>query len=95
LFSSASKSHWKRFTLTVDPNRRVSQTGHLGSIQSLAGAITMPSADDSTQQVRKETRLFFFLIVVLFPVLSVAIVGGYGFFVWFLQMLLGPPGPPN
>ncbi|MDR6928180.1 periplasmic nitrate reductase, NapE protein [Pseudomonas sp. BE134] len=52
----------------------------------------MPSADDTTQQARKETRLFFFLIVVLFPLLSVAIVGGYGFFVWFLQMLLGPPG---
>jgi len=35
----------------------------------------MPSTDDSTQQVRKETRLFFFLIVVLFPLLSVAVVG--------------------
>jgi len=55
----------------------------------------MPSADDSTQQARKETRLFFFLIVILFPLLSVAIVGGYGFFVWFLQMLLGPPGSPH
>ncbi|WPN48742.1 MULTISPECIES: periplasmic nitrate reductase, NapE protein [unclassified Pseudomonas] len=55
----------------------------------------MPSMDDSTQRLRKETRLFYFLIIVLFPLLSVAIVGGYGFFVWFLQMLLGPPGPPN
>jgi nitrate reductase NapE len=51
--------------------------------------------DDSIRQARKETRLFLFLIVVLFPLLSVAIVGGYGFIVWFMQMLLGPPGPPN
>lgn len=55
----------------------------------------MPSMDDPTQRARKETRLFYFLIVVLFPLLSVAIVGGYGFIVWFMQMLLGPPGPPN
>ncbi|CAG8871844.1 MULTISPECIES: periplasmic nitrate reductase, NapE protein [Pseudomonas] len=55
----------------------------------------MPLTDDSPQRARKETRLFFFLIVIFFPLLSVAIVGGYGFFVWFLQMLLGPPGPPN
>ncbi|MNY55728.1 Periplasmic nitrate reductase protein NapE [compost metagenome] len=55
----------------------------------------MPSADEPAQRVRKETRLFLFLIVFLFPLLSVAIVGGYGFFVWFLQMLLGPPGPPH
>lgn len=55
----------------------------------------MPSADDASQRARKETRLFYFLIVVLFPALSVAVVGGYGFIVWFLQMLLGPPGPPH
>ncbi|HBI07822.1 MAG TPA: nitrate reductase [Erwinia persicina] len=33
--------------------------------------------------------------LVLFPLLSVALVGTYGFAVWFLQMLFGPPGPPN
>ncbi|MFI8744210.1 periplasmic nitrate reductase, NapE protein [Pseudomonas sp. NPDC077186] len=43
----------------------------------------------------KETRLFLFLVVCLFPLLSVALVGGYGFFIWFMQMLLGPPGPPS
>jgi nitrate reductase NapE len=32
--------------------------------------------------------------VVLAPVLAVAIVGGYGFIVWILQMIYGPPGPP-
>lgn len=43
----------------------------------------------------KETRLFVFLVVCLFPLLSVALVGGYGFIIWFMQMLLGPPGPPT
>ena len=31
------------------------------------------------------------LAVVLFPVLSVAIVGGYGFLVWMYQIVIGPP----
>lgn len=55
----------------------------------------MPLAEERKPERRKETRLFLFLVVCLFPLLSVAIVGGYGFLVWFLQMLYGPPGPPN
>ncbi|NLS11423.1 trimethylamine N-oxide reductase system protein TorE [Vibrio sp. SM6] len=40
-----------------------------------------------------EWKSFFFITVVLFPILSVALVGGYGFIVWFMQMfLIGPPG---
>ncbi len=42
---------------------------------------------------RDETRLFVFLIVFLFPILSVALVSGYGFIVWIVQMIFGPPGP--
>ena len=38
--------------------------------------------------------MFLFLTVVLAPVLAVAVVGGYGFVVWILQMIYGPPGPP-
>jgi nitrate reductase NapE len=38
--------------------------------------------------------MFLFLTVVLAPVLAVATVGGYGFVVWMLQMIFGPPGPP-
>ena len=45
---------------------------------------------------RDETRLFVFLIVFLFPILSVVIVAGYGFIVWISQMVIfGPPGPPG
>ncbi|MNG15647.1 Periplasmic nitrate reductase protein NapE [compost metagenome] len=48
-----------------------------------------PAADKG-----KETRLFLFLVICLFPLLSVAIVGGYGFLVWMIQLIAGPPGPP-
>lgn len=41
---------------------------------------------------RQEWRTFLLLTVVLIPLLSVLIVAGYGFSVWFLQMLFGPPG---
>ncbi len=40
-----------------------------------------------------EWKSFLFITVVLFPILSVALVGGYGFIVWMLQMFVfGPPG---
>jgi nitrate reductase NapE len=42
----------------------------------------------------RELVMFLFLTVVLAPVLAVATVGGYGFVVWMLQMIFGPPGPP-
>jgi periplasmic nitrate reductase NapE len=42
----------------------------------------------------RELEVFLFLTVVLAPVLAVAVVGGYGFVVWALQMIYGPPGPP-
>lgn len=44
---------------------------------------------------RHEFRLFVFLIVFLFPILAVAVVGGYGFIIWMSQIFMGPPGPPG
>ncbi|MDX5373945.1 MAG: periplasmic nitrate reductase, NapE protein [Pseudomonadaceae bacterium] len=55
----------------------------------------MPSPSTTPTSKAKETRLFLFLVVCLFPLLSVAIVGGYGFLVWILQIFTGPPGPPG
>jgi nitrate reductase NapE len=40
-----------------------------------------------------ELRAFLLLAVVLAPVLAVAIVSGYGFLVWMIQLIAGPPGP--
>jgi nitrate reductase NapE len=40
---------------------------------------------------RREFQLFLFLTVVLFPMLAVGLVAGYGFVVWMSQLVLGPP----
>lgn len=49
---------------------------------------------EASDRKGKELRLFVFLVVFLFPILAVAVVGGYGFIVWMSQLILGPPGPP-
>jgi nitrate reductase NapE len=61
------------------------------------GVTAVPN-DTADQPVSKseETRLFVFLLVFLFPLLSVLIVAGYGFAIWISQLVLfGPPGPPG
>ena len=40
---------------------------------------------------RQELLVFLFFTVVLAPLLSIAIVGGYGFVIWMYQLLSGPP----
>ena len=40
----------------------------------------------------QELRAFLFLSVVLAPVLAVGLVSGYGFLVWAVQLVTGPPG---
>lgn len=52
------------------------------------------AVDDSSGGA-KEWRLFIFIIVFLFPILSVMVVGGFGFIVWMYQLFAGPPGPPS
>jgi periplasmic nitrate reductase NapE len=37
----------------------------------------------------QELRAFLFLTVVTAPILSVAVVGGYGFFIWMYQLMTG------
>ncbi|WP_120994719.1 periplasmic nitrate reductase, NapE protein [Stutzerimonas urumqiensis] len=56
---------------------------------------TAPEHTDAAISKREESRLLVFLIVFLFPILSVALVGGYGFLVWITQMIFGPPGPSH
>jgi len=41
---------------------------------------------------KREFWAFILLTVVVAPVMSVVIVGGYGFLVWMYQVLAGPPG---
>lgn len=39
----------------------------------------------------RELATFLFLTILLAPILSVAIVGAYGFSIWMLQLIAGPP----
>jgi len=50
--------------------------------------------DEKTISKGREFRGFLFLTVILAPVLSVVLVGGYGFAIWMYQILAGPPGAP-
>jgi periplasmic nitrate reductase NapE len=52
-----------------------------------------PSSLTAAAEKKKEWRLFIFIIVFLFPILTVALVGAMGFSIWFYQLLMGPPGP--
>ena len=44
---------------------------------------------------REELFAFIVLAVLIWPVVAVGIVGGYGFIVWMYQIVFGPPGPPG
>jgi len=44
---------------------------------------------------REELFAFIVLAVLIWPVVAVAVVGGYGFSVWMYQIVAGPPGPPD
>ena len=45
--------------------------------------------------IRKGEERNAFLFIILAPVISVALVGGYGFLTWMYQLIVGPPGPPG
>jgi len=52
----------------------------------------MNQAITPEQQKKYERNTFIFLAVFLAPILSVIIVAGFGFAVWFSQLaFLGPP----
>lgn len=44
---------------------------------------------------RAEIVAFVILAILIWPILAVGIVGGYGFLVWMSQLVFGPPGPPH
>ena len=41
----------------------------------------------------RELRSFLFLVIVLLPAISIAIVGALGLGIWIAHVLGGPPGP--
>ncbi len=56
---------------------------------STSGAARMSGTEMPVR--RQELFVFLFFTVVLAPLLSIAIVGGYGFAIWMYQLLSGPP----
>jgi nitrate reductase NapE len=60
------------------------------------GTATQSAAElaDGSAVRRREIMAFIILAIVIWPILAVVIVGGYGFIVWMSQLIFGPPGPP-
>jgi nitrate reductase NapE len=46
--------------------------------------------EDRSQRLT-EWSTFLFVTLIVFPGLAVAFVGGYGFIVWMMQLINGPP----
>ncbi|WP_246702906.1 periplasmic nitrate reductase, NapE protein [Starkeya sp. ORNL1] len=44
---------------------------------------------------REEIVAFIVLAIIIWPILAVGVVGGYGFIIWMFQLIYGPPGPPH
>jgi nitrate reductase NapE len=49
----------------------------------------------SARTARDELIVFLIIVALVWPVMTVGVVGGYGFAVWMYQLVTGPPGPPK
>ena len=51
-------------------------------------------ATDPADHLRRSERLLFLLLAILiWPLIAVGVVAGWGFLVWMYYMFTGPPGP--
>ena len=59
--------------------------------------LTAKEAANTEPRHRRRNELLMFLVLAfgIWPLLAVGVVGGYGFIVWMLQLIFGPPGPPH
>lgn len=64
----------------------------MGKLMLLNVKDAMMNKSDLSPSRRREWQTFLLLTVVLIPLLSVITVAGYGFIVWFIQIIFGPPG---
>jgi nitrate reductase NapE len=58
-----------------------------------AGDDLLPSPASADR--RSELIVFGIIVGLLWPIIAVGVVGGYGFIIWMSQLVLGPPGPPG
>lgn len=50
-----------------------------------------PAVPAESVSKKQERRLFLFIAVVLFPLMSIVLVGGFGLLIWISQLIFGPP----
>ena len=50
---------------------------------------------EAARTPRDELIVFLIIVALVWPVVTVSVVGGYGFSVWMYQVIAGPPGPPR
>lgn len=55
---------------------------------------TSETPPTGTASRRAEGFVFLVIAAGIWPIVSVAIVGGFGFLIWMYQLIYGPPGPP-
>ncbi len=60
-----------------------------------SGEAIVPMEIPPAKTRRTELLTFLVLAFGIWPVVAVAVVGGYGFLVWMYQIVFGPPGPPG
>ena len=60
--------------------------------RNLGEIMTTQTSDEASDSKSLELKIFLFLTVLLAPILSVLLVSGLGFAIWFSQILTGPPG---
>ena len=53
---------------------------------------TPPTIDEKDITKAKERKAFLFILIFLFPIVTSLLIGGYGFAIWFSQIIFGPPG---
>ena len=51
--------------------------------------------EDLRPRRRLELLVFVVLAIIVWPIVAVGVVGGWGFVVWMSQQVYGPPGPPH
>jgi nitrate reductase NapE len=61
----------------------------------IGGENRMEPVRGAARSFRDELFVFLIIVALVWPVMTVGIVGGYGFAVWMYQIVAGPPGPPR
>ena len=67
----------------------------MGNVEPVEGAPARKVSVSPEASRREELFAFVILAIVIWPILAIGTVGGYGFLVWMYQLIAGPPGPPH